>query len=1188
MFLKRLDVIGFKSFADQISMEFDKGITAVVGPNGSGKSNISDGIRWVLGEQSAKSLRGAKMEDVIFAGSETRKPLNFAEVTLILDNSDKYIPIDYTEISITRRVYRSGESEFFINKQPCRLKDIVDLFLDSGLGKEAYSIIGQGKVEEILSSKSEDRRVIFEEAAGVLKYKTRKMQAEKKLAETKENLTRVEDIIYELEQQIEPLKNQSAAAKTFLEKNEQLKKLEAALIVHEIGEIHEMWEQKKRQLRALEEKKNQYEKEAAQHKEHQEKLQQKLRAVDETLGKLQEQLLQTSELLEKTEGQKEVLKERQKHATINKDELKKTIAQLREKKAAYEQTLQSEQKRQKELAKEVSQTKAKYKKLAEKLKFFNENIAEKIEKLKADYIELLNEKVSVKNELRFLDDQLSSIQTRKEELLDNNRHLLVSRKELAARKEKLEQEMKECEQHLNENISQYKTLTMEIEKEEKAYQEKQTKLYEAYQLMQQIRSRKEILEDMEADFSGYFQGVREILKERNRKLSGIVGAVAELIHVPKKYEIAIETALAGALQHIVTETEEDARMAIQFLKKHHYGRATFLPLSVIKHRSIASELESKLQMHRAFVGMAATVINYEKRFFDVMHYLLGNVIVASDLEGANEIARLVHYKYKIVTLDGDIVNPGGSMTGGSIKQNRTSLLGRKREIEQLAQKLSELEANIRIFEQKIKRQKESLEEKKERLENVRHISEKIREQLQNLQVDYTKLQHEEKTLNEQLSLFDRHAQTLTTEENEANERKRELIERKEQLALELKTLQTSIENYEVRRKEQLTQKTNVEEEIMNVKIQLAKAEERHASETKNVQRLKEELTLISQQLQDEIVRYEHLEKEMEHSVLDEETFAKQIEKYRKQKEEMMQQIAAVKKERTKIEEEMQFENDKEREKQFQLQYVQDEYHQCEVTVNRLDVELDKLLEKLQVDYELSYERAKTLYRLSIPLDEAKTKAKLIKREIEALGTVNLGAIDEYERVFERYQFLQEQKEDLEKAKATLYQVISEMDEEMTKRFKETFDDIRHHFQHVFKKLFGGGEADLLLTNENELLNTGVEIVAKPPGKKLKNLALLSGGERALTAIALLFAILHVRPVPFCVLDEVEAALDEANVTRFAKYLREFSDKTQFIVITHRKGTMEEADVLYGVTMQESGVSKLVSVRLEETEEILTR
>lgn len=1186
MFLKRLEVIGFKSFADHITIEFDKGVTAVVGPNGSGKSNISDGIRWVLGEQSAKSLRGSKMEDIIFAGSDTRKPLNFAEVTLVLDNSDQYLAIDYLEVSVTRRIYRSGESEYLLNKQPCRLKDIIDLFLDSGLGKEAYSIIGQGKVEEILSSKSEERRVIFEEAAGVLKYKTRKIKAEKKLAETEGNLNRVEDIILELEGQIEPLKMQSEIAKDYLEKKAALKEIEVALIVHEITEIHKMWEEQKEKLALMQRQEEQLKNEWECSKENIEQFKKTLKSLDEQLANLQNELLVASETLEKSEGQRKVFKERKKNVIQNKEQIEKLLAELNEKKLFFEQAIETEQQKLIELEDNVQEKKKQHAEMVERLQLLNENLAHQLEQLKSDYIEILNEQASKRNELRFVSDQLEQLKQRKEKLIDHNQHLLSARNDLLKRKSEMIRQIEEQEIAFNEKLAIVKKVTSELENDVNTFQKLQGKLYNAYQLIQQVRSRKEVLEEMQADFSGYFQGVREVLKERGKQLIGIIGAIAELIQVPKQYETAIDIALGGASQYIVAETEVHAREAIQFLKKHRYGRATFLPLTVIKGKSLRKDQLDRIESHQAFVGIAAHLIQYDERYQSIITNLLGNVIVAKDLLGANEIARLLGYSQRIVTLEGDVINPGGAMTGGAVKQNKSPILSRQREIEELTEKLQELEQKTLELENNVKLLKENIAEKEQKNKNFQTILEKEKAELQNSQSLLIEMEHEEKLLNERLREFDRDETMYQREIDELEQRIHQLTDQEKELVNTAKNVENEIYHIEQRIKEQQISKQSIQNELTELKIEIAKDEERFVNQREKVNRLLTEKRELIAQLNDLNDQYQFLTNEMSDNQINEKTIEEMIGKNRKKKEETIQQISTARKERTKIEEQLQIEENKQREKEYRLNYLVNELHQNEVIVNRLDVKLDKMLEQLQSDYELSFEAAKQSYPLQMDVEEAKAKVRMLKTAIEKLGIVNLGAIEEYERIHERYSFLIEQQKDLIEAKETLHQIIAEMDQEMVRRFKESFEQIRHHFQIVYKKLFGGGFADLVLTEPDQLLTTGVEIVASPPGKKLQNLALLSGGERALTAIALLFAILNVRPVPFCVLDEVEAALDEANVHRFASYLKEFSDKTQFIVITHRKGTMEEADVLYGVTMQESGVSKLVSVRLEDSKQYI--
>jgi chromosome segregation protein len=1186
LFLKRLDVVGFKSFAERISVEFVPGVTAVVGPNGSGKSNITDSIRWVLGEQSAKSLRGAKMEDIIFAGSDSRKPLNFAEVTLTLDNEDQSLPLDYNEVSVTRRVYRSGDSEYLINKQNCRLKDIVDLFMDSGLGREAFSIISQGRVEEILNSKPEDRRTIFEEAAGVLKYKSRKKKAESKLFETQENLNRVTDIIHELEGQVEPLKIQASIARDYLEQKEELEKIEVALTAYEIEDLHGRWEQLSRQL---EQHKEDEIKQSAvlQKKEAEvEKMRDQLAALDESVSDLQNVLLHASEELEKLEGRREVLKERKKNASQNKGQLEKNIEELtasigllENQKAEYEESVSV-------LAGEASALQKELQEKQEQLKLYSEDVELKIDSIKSDYIEVLNEQAGAKNEKIYIEQQLQQ-QAAKGSRLDNDNDRFVSiRDEINEKKAEIEKKVAASQQELEEQARIFFDEQKRLESLRNNYEKQEKTLYQAYQYLQQAKSKKEMLEDMEEDYSGFFQGVKEVLKARETRLQGIEGAIAELIHVPKQYETAIETALGGAMQHIVVQTEENARTAIQFLKQKSFGRATFLPLSIIKGKYLASSQLTLLSGNSAYIGTAADLIQFDQKYAEVVKSLLGNVVIARDLKGANEIAKMLQYRSRIVTLDGDVVNPGGSMTGGAIKQKSSSLLSRKGELEELTNKLADMEEKTALLESKVKSLKADTQASESRLEELRKTGEELRFKQQGLKGDLREVELEQKNINERLSVYDSEKTQLDSDKVKLESRLVELDGLLANYRQDLVQFDKEINRLTELKNSNSTSKDTLISEISDLKISLASKKEQlsHVKEkrdsavlqeedqSRKLDILKEDLSLLSSEMTDSSSGETQLEEAARRKLQD--------------KNETLNLISSRRNQRLELQNKLEDQELESKELRRLLKGINEVLKDEEVKLNRLDVELDNKLAHLREEYLLSYEAAKEQYPLAIPADEARRRVKLIKMAIEELGTVNLGAIEEYERVSERYEFLLEQKNDLQEAKDTLFLVIDEMDHEMKKRFEQTFTAIRSHFESVFQALFGGGRADLRLTQPDDLLNTGVEIVAQPPGKKLQNLGLLSGGERALTAIALLFSILKVRPVPFCILDEVEAALDEANVYRFAQYLKKYREETQFIVITHRKGTMEEADVLYGVTMQESGVSKLVSVRLEDSKELV--
>jgi chromosome segregation protein len=1186
MFLKQLEVMGFKSFAERISVEFVPGVTAVVGPNGSGKSNIIDAIRWVLGEQSAKSLRGSKMEDVIFAGSDSRKALNIAEVTLVLDNEDGALPIDYSEISVTRRVYRSGDSEYLLNKQPCRLKDIIELFMDSGLGKEAFSIISQGKVEEILNSKPEERRTIFEEAAGVLKYKSRKKKAESKLFETQENLNRVNDILHELEGQVEPLKIQASMAKDYLEKKEELEKFEVALTVYDIEDLHKQWEklsidfeQHGREELALSARIQKKESVLAQTRD-------KIAALDESVTALQEVLLSTSEELEKLEGRKQVLIERKKNSSTNETQLKQTIEETTARLAQLSSEKNILQKDYQEIEADVTVLKEELSAKQNQFMHYSENIEEIIESYKSDYIEKLNQQAAAKNEIQNLQQQLEQQSSRSGRLEAENEKYVQQRDELQKNHKQLSKELEQQKEEIEGHIHLYREEQKQLESVRNKYEKHEKTLYQAFQYLQQAKSRKEMLEELEDDYSGFFQGVKEILKARDTVLTGIEGAVAELVNVPKQYETAMETALAASMQHIVVAAEEDGRKAIAYLKKNQYGRATFLPMNVMKGKSIPASQLSVLKGHHSFIGVGSELISFDPRYGMIMSNLLGNVLITKDLKGANEIAKMIQYRYRLVTLEGDVVNPGGSMSGGTVKQKKNSLLSRKGELEEMKEKLAAMETQTEQLQVQVKSLKEECAFRERKLEEMRVSGERLRMREQELLSQLRENELSRRNMDERLSLYDLEKKDFTLIKEKHDIRTEELNCLLENIKLEIDDLDKKIEKLTLQKNSERTSKDALSDEISDLKASLAARNEQLVNTRKQLQRLEENRAETEKRLEtlkDDLL---WLQTEMKDNFSGEKQLIKQAEKCAVQKTETTQLISVRRDERLKLQESVDEEELELKEMKRQHKGLVIALKDEEVKINRLDVELENRLNHLREEYMLSFEAAKEDYPLTIEVDEARRKVKLVKLALEELGTVNIGAIDEYERVKERYEFLLEQKEDLTEAKDTLYRVINEMDTEMIRRFDQTFSAIQVEFGDVFKALFGGGRAELKLTDPSDLLNTGVDIVAQPPGKKLQNLGLMSGGERALTAIALLFSILKIRPVPFCILDEVEAALDEANVQRFSQYLKRFSDDTQFIVITHRKGTMEEAHVLYGVTMQESGVSKLVSVRLQETRELL--
>lgn len=1181
MFLKRLELIGFKSFANRTELEFVPGITAVVGPNGSGKSNISDSIRWVLGEQSAKSLRGSKMEDIIFAGSDTRKPVNYCEVSLTLDNSDHTLKIDYSEVTITRRVYRSGESEYSINKRSCRLRDIIELFMDTGVGKEAYSIIGQGRIEEILSTKSEDRRGIFEEAAGIVKYKARKKEAEKKLEETEANLVRITDIISEISDQILPLKEQAERAQHFLNLKEELKEQEVGLYICQIDQLNIAWKEAKEEAAILKEKHAIHSSELSALDAQLSRWRWKLNEQDKELEESQLQLLHVSEEAEKAEGKREVLRERKKNANENHQITTDKLAQLETRMHELMKQKDLEEKRKAGLADEYGTIQRELKQQESLLAAVTKGLEADVEQLKADYIELLNQMASAKNDLRHAESTEESISKKQLRLQEQKADLEQQALQMEDKRRQLDQELKEVTESIDSCLQSYKE-SLALQKQKQASKDElAANLRKLEQRLESLSSRRDVLQEMQNAFTGFMQGVKEILKAREKGFSGIHGAIAELLSVPSQYETAVEVALGGALQHVVVENESAGRKAIQWLKEQRLGRATFLPLDVIRSRRISAQDESQLRNLPGFVGVASELVQCDGRYRSINENLLGSVIVTETLEQANQAARKMGYRFRFVTLEGDVVNPGGSMTGGTVQQKSTNLLGRNRQLEELEQEIHQVLANKESLRDQLQHSEEELHSIVSEQEEIRGLGEKNRLKEQEVKGRYNQLKSQNENMLERMKLVNQELQA-TQEEQQANRQKLEQLHQQlQRWSSEENELKLTITNAEVHRSQLQNSKDVHASNITELKVKAAEMRKQQEAIESIVLRVEEEHTSLHDEWKTSSAYLQSLVDMMEGNLGNEEQLEAIIQDLRRKKEEIGAALLLLKQSRLETTQKIeQLESDAKLGRK-QIKELEDRLHKEEMKVNRYDMELDSFLHKLHEEYALSYELAKEHF--SIPEDAKKTGEKVneLKRNIQALGVVNIGAIEEYGRQSERMDFLSGQSKDLDEAKQTLYQVIKDINDEMSRRFMETFEQIRGEFQQVFTHLFVGGRADLQLSDPTQVLTTGIDIVAQPPGKKLQNLALLSGGEKALTAIALLFAILRVKPVPFCVLDEVEAALDDANVYRFAEYLREFSGQTQFICVTHRKGTMEGADVLYGVTMQEFGVSNLVSVKLED-------
>lgn len=1184
MYLKRIEIAGFKSFADRTKIEFEKGVTAVIGPNGSGKSNITEAIRWVLGEQSAKSLRGGKMPDIIFAGSESRKQLNIAEVTVVLDNTDHYLPLAFSEVSVTRRYRRTGESDFFINKKACRLKDIQDLFMDSGLGKESFSIISQGKVEAIFSSKPEDRRGIFEEAAGVLKYKQRKRKAEQKLFETEDNLSRVQDIIYELEDQLTPLAAQSEAAKEFLALKKELTATDVSLMVAKIKQTRDSWQSAKTDFDTLSkivEEKSQF---IQQTEVQLGTLREKRGTLDEQLETGQQQLLHLSEALKQAEGQKELLSERSKNTQKTSAEYRTTLEEQRKKKAEAQLNLQDVQAQQKDKQAEKLALEEKIQELTSEAEKYQKSPKELLEDLRGTYVELMQESANVSNELKYLERQYSQEKAKNQQSMSRFEALKEQLEALTAQQTTAQTKCQDLEKQLKEEQENYRRLAEEKNAAQQQLQKEQQLMYDLMSQVQQARARQKSLQEIQENYSGFYQGVRSVLQHKDQ-LSGIVGAVAELIQVPKEYTLAIETALGASSQHIIVENEKDARQGITFLKRQRSGRGTFLPLTTIKPRSLGAHQYQAIKDEAGFLGVASELVSFPENVAPVMENLLGAIVIAKDLNCANQLARQLRYQVRVVSLDGDVMNAGGSMTGGATKQgNRGNLFNQGHELEEWTKRYEEINQALQTKEKFVQELQTKVAEQTDTLESLRTQGELTRLAYQEAQNNEEQVSTELARLQKEQALFSYEAKELESFLNDYQTQKEALEIQQVELKMQQERINQEIQQMNEESDQLEEKRANINAELSRLQADYAVLDERLLyleRQAISFESQMNELTGQIMSLENQILALSSDSSDHEET---EESLNQRLTELSTAKEHLQEQLTLWKESRQDLQKQVDQSDSALTEANREQKQLLARQSQADVQKNRYELKLDNALTYLQEEYSLTFEGAEAQADPEIDQQIAQNEVSRLKQAIEKLGPVNLNAIEQYQQVEERYDFLTTQRDDLLSAKEQLFETMDEMDDEVKTRFFTTFQAIREKFNEVFPNMFGGGRAELVLTDPDDLLNTGIEIEAQPPGKKLQSLSLLSGGERALTAIALLFSIIQVRPVPFCVLDEVEAALDEANVTRFGRYLSAFQNDTQFIVVTHRKGTMEAADVLYGVTMQESGVSKIISVRLEEVKE----
>ena len=1178
MYLKRLELQGFKSFADKTVLEFMPGITSVIGPNGSGKSNISDAIRWVLGEQSMKSLRGAKSNDIIFAGTQNRKSLGFAEASLVFDNEDGTLPIEYAEVTVTRKIYRSGETGYYINKVPCRLKDILELFMDTGIGKDGYSIIGQGKIDEILSNKSEDRRNVFEEAAGIVKYKTRKEESEKKLEHTKLNLLRINDILVEIEANLGPLKSQSDKAKRFLELKNELKDIEVGLFLYNIEKYKtdlqkitededimnsncSLEEGKLERIKQLkEELKNNIDEitakiEAMQNIgfESQKKQEQLNSEINVSKAKIENNEGNIARFIDEIENLKQKNKESEEEINTKLD--KKNS--LKENKAKFEKELQEKQSELDEITKTLTEKEL------------------KIEEAKRTLEQNIDNKYEIESDINTQKVNISNIEKRQKQI-DNEISSNISEVDnIRFKKEEIEKGCYEVEKIKNETQKSLDEIKGKKQSAENKIKDCDIKINNLTQDLRIKEARHKFLVETEKEKEGYSRSVKSILKdcENIKELGkGMNGALAELIEVPSEYKIAIEMTLGASLQNIVTESEEDAKRLVEHLRKNNLGRASFLPITSVKGKKL-DKIKGNI------IGIASDLIKYNKKYEQIILNLLGRTVIVENMNTAIKIAKDNNYSFRIVTLEGDLINPSGAITGGSVAKKTVDILGRSKEIDKLAKEIEKL--NTQIAE--LKKQKDAIiSASSEIFEN----GEKLELDLQNIEIKYNVEKQKLESINENIlkikERMDKHKKEKETLE-EQKEEMQKIIESSNLKLEEIKEinskLQQEIDENAENNKDTQKRVDDLNFDITNLKISVSSFDESENS-------IEEIANMIRQEIESNNKNIETKQEQITSLKTENETLNNNIEEYLKQIEEIKNEVVnsgsnieKLKEERIKNNEKL---TQKEKEQADEFKIIEDlkaQIVKIEVKKSKIEDDLNNQINLLWNEYELT-PNAVDNYKRPENISLTQRRVHNLHKDITELGSVNVDAIEEYKKLKERYDFMCEQRLDLENTMSKLHKMIAEIVSTMKVQFKEKFDIINRNFGEVFKELFGGGKAEITLEDENNILECGINISIQPPGKKLQSMMLLSGGEKAFTAIALLFAILKMNPAPFCVLDEIEAALDDVNVYRYAEFLKKFSKDTQFLIITHRKGTMEAADTVYGVTMEESGISKLLSMKLK--------
>ena len=1175
MYLKEIEIQGFKSFADKTKVVFDQGVTAVVGPNGSGKSNITESLRWALGESSVKSLRGGKMPDVIFAGTESRKPLNYASVVVTLDNQDGFIKDAGQEIKVERHIYRTGDSEYKIDGKKVRLRDIHDLFLDTGLGRDSFSIISQGKVEEIFNSKPEERRAIFEEAAGVLKYKTRRKETESKLQQTQDNLDRLEDIIYELDNQIKPLEKQAATARKFMDLDSQRKGIYLDVLVAQI-------QANKAELDLTEEELNQvqelltsyYQKRESLELENQ-SLKKQRQDLQAEMAKDQTSLMDLTALISDLERKLALSKLETEQVALNQQEAQARLASLDEKRNALLQEKEEKEANLSQLEENLAVNTKELNRLEAELVAFSDDPDQMIEQLRERFVAFLQEEADVSNQLTRIENDLenSRQQTQKqEEQLESLKEQLASAKSKASEQDLALKSAKEKVQTL---LADYQTHAKQEEEQKQAYQSQQNQLFDRLDSLKNKQAKAQSLENILKNHSNFYAGVKSVLQEKNR-LGGIVGAVSEHLTFDVRYQTALEIALGASSQHIIVEDEQAATKAIDFLKRNRAGRATFLPLTTIKARSISGQNQDVIASSPGFLGMADELVTFDAKHEAIFKNLLATTAIFDTVVHARDAARKVRYQVRMVTLDGTELRTGGSYAGGANRQNNSIFI--KPELEQLQKEIAKEEKILGQEEENLKSLQENLTALAQTLETIKSQGEQARIQEQGLYLAYQQTCQQVEELETLLELQEKELNNLRGGDWQAEKEKCQ--ERLSIIATEKQKLESEIEEIKSNKNAIQERYQSLQEKLSRERLRKTEMLGQKRYEVADIERINKELEYLDME-QDEIERL--LQEKVDNiEKVDTELLTKQETEAKSQKEEIQQGLIRKQFELDDIEGQLDdIASHLEQARQQNEEWIRKQTR-AEATKEKITDRLRYLQGQLTEEYQISYtealEQANPLEDLAV----AEQEVKDLEKSIRSLGPVNLDAIEQFDEVHERLDFLNTQRDDILSAKNLLLETITEMNDEVKERFKSTFEAIRESFKVTFKQMFGGGQADLILT-EGDLLTAGVEISVQPPGKKIQSLNLMSGGEKALSALALLFSIIRVKTIPFVILDEVEAALDEANVKRFGDYLNRFDKDSQFIVVTHRKGTMAAADSIYGVTMQESGISKIVSVKLKDLE-----